>query len=488
MQLLKKIPFFLLLLVVFFCLHGGVENYGYLNLGEVVMVAGVILLCMLILFLITLYFTRNYIYASLIIFFISLWYLFFGSLHDWIKATSFLSFIKSYTILVPLLIIATIIWIIFLRRNKPLHPKLVFYLNLLLLLYCLYDGYLFFGKYKKGITIATTTIPFDKSKVVKKPNVYFLLFDEYAGYKSLKDSFAFANDSLYDYLQSNSFNVLPTHSNYDFTPFSMSSMLNMQYVDSNYNHQLLTQADVQHRFGEIRNAQVFDIFRSMGYSIENYSIFDVKDHPALSGSNPLFPIHHYLLTNKIFHNRLIKDIGWWLATGRFEISFIKNHYLYKDDKFNKKAEEMIIKSTSEKTDKPKFCYGHFFLPHGPFYRDSTGKLNQPGQMMLLEDKALYLSYLKYTNTVIKSLVKNIVANDPNAIAIVMSDHGFYNYLSKDDNDPLNYDNFCLVRFPDKNYLPTKEKWSNVNFFRYLFNCEFGQSMPYLKDSTIWVNE
>ena len=38
MNLLKKIPFFLLLLVLFFCLHGSVENYGYLNLSEVVQV------------------------------------------------------------------------------------------------------------------------------------------------------------------------------------------------------------------------------------------------------------------------------------------------------------------------------------------------------------------------------------------------------------------------------------------------------------------
>ncbi len=38
MKLLKKIPFFLLLLVVFFCLHGSVENYGYVGLKEVVVI------------------------------------------------------------------------------------------------------------------------------------------------------------------------------------------------------------------------------------------------------------------------------------------------------------------------------------------------------------------------------------------------------------------------------------------------------------------
>ena len=265
----------------------------------------------------------------------------------------------------------------------------------------------------------------------------------------------------------------------------------MQYVDSNYNHQLLTQKDVQHRFGEIRNGQVFSIFKSMNYKMENYSIFDIKDNPALSGANPLFPIHHYLLTDKIFHNRLIKDMGWWVVTGKFQIPYLNRHFVYRDDQYNKKAEELVMQSALKKSSQPKFCYAHFFLPHGAYYRDSTGAYNTIQNILHVKEadnKPLYLSYLKYTNTVIRKLVKNIVANDARAIVIIMSDHGFYHYQSKGDDDPYNYDNFCLVRFPDKKYLPYKQTWSNVNFFRYVFNAQFGQNLPYLKDSTIFVNE
>ncbi|MBK6634490.1 MAG: hypothetical protein IPG38_09350 [Chitinophagaceae bacterium] len=158
-------------------------------------------------------------------------------------------------------------------------------------------------------------VPFDQSKVTQKPNVYFLLFDEYAGYKSLQDSFGFKNDSLYHFLKQKDFTELPTFANYDFTPFSMSSILNMQYVPENYNRSLLVQHDIHQRFGEIRNAHVFSIFRSMNYSIENYSIFDIKDNPALFRSNGLFPIHAALLTNKVFHNRLLKR-HWVVVVSR----------------------------------------------------------------------------------------------------------------------------------------------------------------------------
>ncbi|MGB4846017.1 MAG: sulfatase-like hydrolase/transferase, partial [Ferruginibacter sp.] len=326
------------------------------------------------------------------------------------------------------------------------------------------------------------------AKATHKPNVYFLMFDEYAGYKSLQDSFAYRNDSLYDFLKQKEFAVLPTFANYDYTPFSMSSMLNMQYVDSNYNHTLLEQSDIQQRFGEIRNAEVFSIFKAMYYKIENYSIFGIKNNPALSGSNPLFPIHAYLLTDKIFHNRLIKDLGWWFVSGRFQIPFIKNNFILKDDRYNKKVELKVLESAATKNKQPKFCYAHFMLPHGMYFRDSSGVLNTVSQMQDLFNKPLYLSYLKYTNGVIKNMVSKIVTDDPQAIVIIMSDHGFYNYNSPGNDDPYNYDNFCLVRFPDKNYLPYKDKWSNVNFFRYLFNSQYGQNLPYLKDSSIYINE
>ena len=116
----------------------------------------------------------------------------------------------------------------------------------------------------------------------------------------------------------------------------------------NYNEQLLTQPDVQHRFGEIRNGRVFSIFKSMDYTIENYSIFDIKDYPALYESNGLFPIHAALLTNKVFHNRLMKGIGWWLLTGKYEIPFLKKYYMYRKDAYNIDVEENVFKSPVKK--------------------------------------------------------------------------------------------------------------------------------------------
>ena len=88
----------------------------------------------------------------------------------------------------------------------------------------------------------------------------------------------------------------------------------------------------------------------------------------------------------------------------------------------------------------------------------------------------------------KGLVKNINANDPGAIVIIMSDHGFYDYYTPNDYDPYNFDNICFVKAPHNDPFFTNTQLSNVNFYRHLFNSQFGQNMPYLKDSTVRVVE
>lgn len=487
MERLKKIPLFLFLLVLFFCLHGSVENYGFIGVGEVVTLGLVISGCILLFFLVVFLFTRDYLLSALICFFVSLWYLFFGAIDDWIKSKSFLSFMHGYAFLLPLLLVASIVWTIYLRRHKAAQNKWAFYLNLLLLIYCGIDGFLLLRDYTATTKKVTEQVAFDNARVKAKPNVYYMLFDEYAGYKSLKDSFAFANDSLYDFLHKKDFRFLPTYSNYSFTLFSMSAILNMRYVDSGYEPLKVNQRDLQLRANEIRKGAVVDIFKNMGYQFRNYSIFDIGDQYGVSNDNSFLPVHALMLTDKILHNRIIRTTGWLFQTGKLALPAWKKKYLYQHDVNNQYSEKMTKECAAEKKTVPTFCYTHFLMPHGPYYKDSLGNYisediiaNEPW----MSNKGLYLSYVKYTNTVITSLVNTITEKDPGAIVVVMSDHGFRSYFGKQLYEPFNYNNICAVRFPDKNYMDYKEKWSCVNFFRYLFNCEYGQNLPYLADTSI----
>ena len=486
MQALKKIPFFLFLLVLFFCLHGSLDNYGFVEAGEVIWVGVMIGAGIALLFGFLAWITRpNYRLAALISFFIGLWYLFFGAIYDFIERTSFLHFFLRFSILIPLLLVLTIAWITWLKRKKMMQEKMTLYLNVLLLIYCLVDVTMLSTRALKPVAQKKVQLNFDASRVKTKPNVYFMLFDEYPGYKSLKDSFHFANDSLYGYLHQQQFRMLPVFSNYHFTLFSMSAILNMQYVEPGYVPMKVTQHDFQLRINEIRHAAVVDVFKQMGYEFKNLSVFDVDEQHAVADQNSFLPVHSVLLTDKILHNRLIRSTGWLMK----KFPLWKRKYLFQHDDNNLYAEKKLVQLAAEKKQSPVFCYAHFMMPHAPFYRDSAGNYN-PEELIADElqwTREAYLSYLKYANSVIRSMVSQMIASDPGAIIVVMSDHGYRTYKNKDPFEPFNYNIICAARFPDQNYVDFREKWSSVNFFRYLFNCEFNQQLPYLADSSIHLS-
>ena len=323
-----------------------------------------------------------------------------------------------------------------------------------------------------------------------KPNIYFMVFDEYAGYKSLNDSFQFQNDKINTFLVNKGFKIMSYFSNYDLTFFSVSSILNMEYIKKDYDAKNVTQKDIQRRISEIRNGRIFKMFTQLGYTVNNYSIFDIGDQHSISTENRFIPVHSILITDKILHNRIWRTSSYMLAVGKFAISSFKKKYLYQDDSNNLKSIEMLLKKASHVDLTSQFSYAHFLLPHAPFYRDSLG--NYVNEELIIGDanfrkKDLYLSYLKYTNKVIEKIVDTITLNDPLAIIIIMSDHGFRAYNSNVIN-PFVFNNIVALKLPSNIYQDTIIPKSNVNLFRYILNKNFQQSLPYLIDSSITLKE
>jgi hypothetical protein len=491
MNLLKKIPFFLFLLPVFFCLHGWLQDFGVLSPSELWVVGLYISIGLGLFFLLLWLVTKNKANAALATFYAGLLFLFFGAIQDWLQDNTFLSFLNRYIILLPVMVIGIFALPYFLRRNPPLQKKLFLYLNFLLIIYCLLDAGLLMNKSLNSGKGITSPVSFDYKKVKAKPNFYYLLFDEYPSYKSLQAAFDFKNDSLYSFLQGNGFTILPSVSNYNFTVFSMSSILNMRYVDDDYDHEheMTDQRGFRNRSIEIKNAAVFSIFRSMGYELENFSIFDVGNQNCVNPDRSFLPVHIRVLTNKMLHNRLRKNIGWWFRGTLLQDFFIRKEAIYEADNTNNDIINLLTKSLSQKSNTPKFCYAHLTMPHSPYFRDSTGALlrNEKGEVISSTETKYFLTYLKYANTVIRSMVNKIIQHDPAAIIVVMSDHGFRDYNEHKEFYSPSFNNICAVRFPNKNMLPYKDSLSTVNFFPYVFNSQYGQQMPYLKDSTIWLN-
>ena len=353
------------------------------------------------------------------------------------------------------------------------------------MVYCSIDiikiGYFSFAKEQNNVSVN-----FKYDEVKAKPDVYFLLFDGYPGQKSLMDSFNFDNKSMYDFLEKESFVNLKISANYDYTLFSMSSLFNMRYVPLGYTLPEPIQRDFQKRQAEIKEAQVFTIFEKMGYKIINNSIFDIKNSAGISEKNSFILGHKLLLTDKILFNRIDRDIGVGILDNIAKrIPFLIDHSFFSRRENNANVENKMSKTLSEK-ETPVFCYAHFLLPHEPYFYDSLGKeiSKDTIEIQSWRYKPAFISYLKYSNTVIKKMINSIREKKPNAIIILMSDHGFRSFNSEAMYQEARFNNICSVYFPNKNYSTVSERITNINFFPFFFNAQFNQHLPYLKDTLI----
>jgi hypothetical protein len=259
---------------------------------------------------------------------------------------------------VPVLLLLTIGWILLLNFKKSLHGRLTAYMNLLMLIYCLVDIFILVKmQMTKPARLLVDSVKFNAAAVTKKPDVYLLVFDGYPGATSLKDSFNFTNGNLQQHLALHAFKPLPVFANYDLTYFCMASTFNMQYVKKDFDYLHVAQRDFQKRGVEINQAAIFPIFKSMGYQVNNFSIFDIDGLQPVSDINSFMLAHAILLTDKIFHKRLSRDVGDRL--GRI-IPFWKNSDFYQHDTDNKLTEDLLIRSASEKKTGASVCLCTFY--------------------------------------------------------------------------------------------------------------------------------
>jgi hypothetical protein len=319
-----------------------------------------------------------------------------------------------------------------------------------------------------------------------KPDIYFLLFDEYASSASLKERYHFEND-LDQFLLAKGFGIqTQSRSNYNFTPFSMASILNMSYLQGIKDTSAITATDYAKCNELIRNNQVIKLLDIQGYEIVNLSIFNLAGHPS-SVSQSFLPLKTKLITDKTLFPRINRDMGWFLSK-YFPFSLFMAKDVLRGRNNNNLFINLIKQSVSIKKTRPSFIYTHFYMPHYPFYYDKAGNernidlLRKESQSKI--SPTTYLDYVIYTNSQIKSIVNTIQLKNPSAVIMIMGDHGFREDGLPPASDHL-FTNFNAVYLPGKAMVPAM---SGVNQFRVVFNHLFNQSFPLLKDSCIFLRD
>ena len=483
---LKTKPLFVLLLPVFFVLHGYVENYEISPGKEALTLLGIYLLVSILLAFIFWLIYKDIFKACFATFIILAFNFFFGSTHDFLKSHFNGSFITRYSFILPVSLVFFIALVFYLKKTRLKFLKTNQYLNWLFIVLIFIDVFFLITKLSttRDQPFIESPQDFVKCDTCSKPDVYLIIADEYAGHQELKDLFNYDNTPFENELRKRGFHVVNhTKSNYNATVYSMASMLNLGYIENMKNH-TINATDIFTYFDLIAQSNVVDIFNKLGYTIYNNSFFDLKDNNRLVG-NTFFNTKNLLFISQTFAHRFFKDIGYHFENSQHLKKSIQRH-LY-NNKIIDSSTKTIAKynSTSQ-----KFVYTHLQMPHHPYFFDQNGK---EVALELLADeyklvKGAYIEYLIYTNRKLLQLIDHIKISSKNPpLIILMSDHGFRQFSDTVDQK-YHFMNLNAILLPNGDYSQFYDGMSNVNQFRVILNSQFGQKLPLLKDSTTFLLE
>jgi hypothetical protein len=495
---LKIFPFHTFILPVFFVWHICNDYFGLFPFNHIAkFVAGYMGLAVVLFFTGWLIF-RDKIKAgcwatfSLVVFF------FWGAFHDLLISLKLSSFFISYKFWLACIFLLIIALTWRLRRKTPVKANQ--FLNLLFGLFLIAElvvsAYKFIsGQHlKNDLYSGNKMIPgsFKRPPTDPLPDIFFIIFDEYASSSSLKKYLQFDNSVTDSLLTKKGFYIAASSkSNYNSTPHSIASTLNFDYLD-NVSEQFKTEPkELLKAEYTIKKSLLPHLLQKAGYTIYNYGIGDLDGYPYKE--TPIFD--HAIadaLYNETLWARIEKAFGWrmpsWLLTANPKK--IESHY-NKDVKTIHEHITATLDELNKQGPVPKFVFIHVRIPHDPYYFDSAGKRRN---ILVSDDRpnirdSLYKGQLTYTNQWLHKIINNSDREFARPrVVIIEGDHG-----RRDDPQTVPYIyekqfmNLSTYYFSDKNYSMLYDSISPVNSFRVVLNKYFSAGLPLLKDSTILLH-
>jgi len=490
-------PHHTFLLSLFFVIHVVNSYYGLIELSIIVGFLFTYLLITLLILLSGFWIFKNFLKAGIWTTILLLVFFFFGSAHDLLKSNSILpGLFSKYLFILPTIFLTILCSFFYLKRSKQAFLTANKYLNALFVILVFIELFsltykMILGKERENNLASYNLNIFDSLKVSTeiKPDIFFIVFDEYASSLSLEKYLHFNNSELDKILRQNNFYIAPkSKSNYNSTPFSLGSTFSLDY----FNRPLKLEKTVVklrlQAFSSLKNSQLFSYFSSQGYHIHNFGLVSIRNYPVdfkeFSTDDKIMAFYRETLWG-----RIEKDI-WW----NIQILFNSNPDEKNNNiafKKNLKNFEYTLKELKIQNDTPKFVFLHVMMPHRPFVVDSTGRRINPvaPKHGSLNEDSLYINQVVFTNKWIKALA--IAANKSFSrprVVIIEGDHGWRDLnISQETIYDKEFMNLNSYFFSDNDYRLLYDSISPVNSFRIVLNKYFGTALPLLKDSSILLD-
>lgn len=408
-------------------------------------------------------------------------------------------------LIISLILLALIVFAV--RRFKSslyLVNQFLFYLSALLLIFALFPIITFEFKTKKIITtvneLSQRTVKENTRKVPDGkiyPDIYYFIFDRYAGPKSEKTKYNIDNSRFFNFLKNKGFYLAEESSaNYPKTFLSLASSLNMKYLD------FLTQKtsggsspDESITTPYIQNNSVLNYLDERGY----YSVNIGPKSWNPTSQNP-YVNKNFIMKSDTYPYVDAFGTGFLnmtIAEPVFKAAFANKLDISEDPNNNEHRKIALYEiSAIEKAIKipgPKFVFTHILLPHDPFVFDDKCNPIDEKEVNKYDHVYNYSKQLKCANSVMEKIINQIFENSKTLpIIVLQSDEGPFPMIdpippkqawgsAKTESLKEKFPILNAYYFPDKKYDLLYPSITPVNSFRVVFNTYFGEKYPLLED-------
>jgi hypothetical protein len=329
------------------------------------------------------------------------------------------------------------------------------------------------------------------------PDIYYFIFDRYAGPKSLKEEYAFDNSKFLNLLKQKGFYIAENaKTNYPKTFLSLGSSFNMEYLDA-----LTKQTNGGKSADEslvtplIRNGKIIQFLKERGYVIVNIGpkTWTPTSMNPNADKNFIMPSGTYMgadiFTTGFLNTTIAGPILQKLLHNPLDVSQDPNNNEHRNVAlYEIKAVEQAITIQG-----PKFVFVHILLPHDPFVFDKNCTPISEITVNQHDHIYNYLNQLQCANLKIEKLMNAIIKMSKTPpVIILQSDEGPFPMKEPVDDkqswgqasDTALREKFPILNayyFPNASTSALYDSITPVNSFRVLFNTYFGTDYPLLSD-------
>jgi len=327
---------------------------------------------------------------------------------------------------------------------------------------------------------------------VQKPDIYYIVPDSHTSGSVMKEAFGYDMAEFAYSLKQKGFQFFDNStSNYPKTLLSLSSSLNMEYLDYGYPPKSSIDETLLYPF--IEDNAVLRFVKRLGYAYYQLgSWWDGTKVNTLADKNILAD-NKYLVSMTGFSYAL-------MSTTILQPFITAYPQVFLGETTQDKLERLNFQFASveevARLPGPKFVFFHIIAPHPPYVFDATCREIETTDFSVSVSKERYTEQAECIDNKLLIMIDTIQKTSSNsAVIILQSDEGVDFYDGKDQWDKVPKEElqrkFLILTAlytpgVDVSYLPSTI--TPVNIFRVIFNSYFHTTLPLLPDKNyIWNN-